>query len=338
MNYPASVNRDSRLVDRFAVVLVAVAAMLWGTDTLFRIPLLSHLSSDRLLQSTQVVFMEHLVLTISVLPVLWFARSEIMRLNAREWTAIVAIGVGASALATVLFTISFGFNHFIETLLLQKTQPLFAILLATLWLRERLPIQAYLLIPVAIVGAYLITIPDPMHPQNAWADFHVAAALLALGASALWGAGTVFGRYALARVSYWTLTSLRFATGFPALAIVLVSLGGFAAFQGYRASDIGLYVGLAWVPGLVAMLLYYRGLTSTPATMATLAELAFPITGVLLNLYLYPKQSALDGYQIAGIVILWAAILGLDYFNARKPARLERGAASLSGGRVPSAL
>ena len=316
----------SRFADRFAVVLVALGAMLWGTDALFRAPLLRHLSSDRLIQSTQLVLMEHVILVVCSLPLLWLARNQIRRLTGRQWAAIVAIGVGASGLATVLFTFSFGYGHFIETLLLQKTQPLIAILLASLWLRERLAPAAWALVPIALVGAYLIAIPDPLHPQNAWADFHIAAALFALGASALWGAATVFGRYALADVSFTALTGLRFTTALPALAVVLWLEGGFTAFTVYRTEDAPLYLGLALLPGLLAMLLYYRGLASTPASLATLAELAFPVTGVLVNLFLVTPRQSITAYQIAGIVILWAAIAVLDRINARRPAVLPIGA------------
>jgi drug/metabolite transporter (DMT)-like permease len=316
----------SRFADRFAVVFVALGAMLWGTDALFRAPLLRHLSSDRLIQSTQLVFAEHVILVVCSVPLLWLARHQIRRLTGRQWAAIVAIGVGASGLATVLFTLSFGYGHFIETLLLQKTQPLIAILLASLWLRERLAPAAWALVPVALVGAYLIAIPDPLHPQNAWADFHIAAALFALGASALWGAATVFGRYALADVSFTALTGLRFTTALPALAVVLWLEGGFVAFTGYRVEDAPLYLGLALLPGLFAMLLYYRGLASTPASMATLAELAFPVTGVLVNLFLVTPRQSITTYQVVGIVILWAAIAVLDRLNARRPAVLPIGA------------
>lgn len=319
----------SRFFDRFSVILVALAAMLWGTDSLFRIPLLHHLGKSPLLQSTQLVFMEHLILIICVAPIIWVNRREIASLRRAQWGAIIAIGVGASALATVLFTISFGFGHFIETLLLQKTQPIIAILLASLWLRERLLPAAYALIPVAIIGAYLIAVPDPLHPQNAWADFHIAAALFALGASALWGAATVFGRYTLADVSFTTVTALRFTTGFPALLIVLFLIAGVQGFQNYRATDIPLYLGVALLPGLLAMLLYYRGLASTPATIATLAELAFPITGVLVNLFLVTPRQTITGYQVVGIVVLWGALGILDWINARRPARLDRGARGL---------
>jgi drug/metabolite transporter (DMT)-like permease len=157
----------------------------------------------------------------------------------------------------------------------------------------------------------------------------VAAALLALGASALWGAATVFGRYALADVSFTTLTGLRFMTGFPALAIVLFLLGGTGAFTHYRGSDVPLYLAVALLPGMVAMLLYYRGLASTPASMATLAELAFPITGVVIGL-LYFHQTVTT-WQVVGIVVLWGSLAALDLLNARRPARLDAGARPLPG-------
>ncbi len=311
------------LLDRLAVVLVAVAAMLWGTDTLFRIPLLQHLSRDRLVQSTQLVFAEHLILVIVVLPILWLTRRAIRRLSRAEWRAIAVIGVGASALATILFTLSFGYGHFIETLLLQKTQPLIAILFANLWLRERLPPRTYLWAPVALLGAYLIAIPEPLHPERAWEDFHVAAALAAVGAAVLWGSGTVFGRYALAGVSFPTLAALRFTAGMPALAVALWLQGGSVAFTQYRLNDLPLYLGLALLPGLVAMLLYYRGLASAPASMATLAELAFPVTGVLVNLFLVTPRQSITAWQVAGIAGLWIAITALDFANAKRPARIE---------------
>src|SRR5438477_10524755 len=80
------------VIDRLAVLLVALAAMLWGTDALFRSPLLQHLGGDPLLQSTQLVTMEHIVLTIVCIPIIVPAWREIPALNAPQWRAIVANG------------------------------------------------------------------------------------------------------------------------------------------------------------------------------------------------------------------------------------------------------
>ena len=83
------------MIERLAVLLVALAAMLWATDALFRAPLLRHLGGTPLLQATQLVTMEHIVLTIACLPIIWAAWREIRGLRAAQWRAIVAIGVGA---------------------------------------------------------------------------------------------------------------------------------------------------------------------------------------------------------------------------------------------------
>ena len=314
------------MIDRLAVLLVALAAMLWGTDTLFRSPLLQHLPGDPILQATQIVTMEHIVLVIVCLPLLWLGWREIRSLTGPQWRAIILIGVGASALATILFTISFSYFHFIETLLLQKAQPLIAILLAHFWLGERIQRRAWVWVPVAIIGAYCIVIPNPLDPRAAWEDFHVSAGLFALAAAALWGAATVFGRYALAQVRFTTLTALRFTTALPALLVLMLLLGGPAAFASYRGGDVPLYLAIALIPGLFPMLLYYRGLASTPASLATLAELAFPITGILVNLYFVTPAQTVSSWQIVGIVVLTGSLIALDYTNAKRPARLLRGA------------
>lgn len=314
------------MIDRLAVLLVALAAMLWGTDTLFRAPLLQHLAGDPILQATQIVTMEHIVLTIVCLPIVWLARREIRSLTWPQWRAIILIGVGASALATILFTISFSYFHFIETLLLQKTQPLIAILLAHFWLGERISRRAWIWVPVAILGAYCIVIPNPLDPRAAWEDFHVSAGIFAIAAAALWGAATVFGRYALAQVRFTTLTALRFTTALPALVILMLILGGPGAFGSYRLSDAPLYVAIGLIPGLFPMLLYYRGLASTPASLATLAELAFPITGILVNLFFVTPPQTVSSWQLVGIVVLTGALIALDFTNAKRPAKLERGA------------
>ena len=63
---------------------------------------------------------------------------------------------------------------------------------------------------------------------------------------------------------------------------------------------------LALVPGLLAMLLYYRGLRTTPAPIATFAELAFPATALVVNYFWL--DATISGWQMAGFVVLWATI------------------------------
>ena len=66
---------------------------------------------------------------------------------------------------------------------------------------------------------------------------------------------------------------------------------------------------LALIPGLAALLIYYRGLRQTPASRAAVAELSFPATAALLNWTLL--GASVSPAQIAGFALLWAAIVGM---------------------------
>jgi DME family drug/metabolite transporter len=154
--------------------LVAIAAAMWGLDGLLRKPLATTLHP-----STVVV---------------------------------AAIGIGASATGTALFTEAFKLasatGDFVTPLVLQKLQPLFAVALAVLILRERLrPGFALYAVP-ALAGAWLLTFALQIAV--------VKVALFAVGAAVLWASGTVLGRLVSGAVSARDLTALRFVWGWLA--------------------------------------------------------------------------------------------------------------------------
>src|SRR5690606_18348975 len=114
--------------------MVALAASLWGTSALMREPL----TRDFGVPSATVVFAEHLVLVLILSPWLAGALRALRAASVRTIVAIVIIGAGSSALATTLFTAAFAIGDPITPQALQKLQPLIAMLLAVVILRERI--------------------------------------------------------------------------------------------------------------------------------------------------------------------------------------------------------
>jgi drug/metabolite transporter (DMT)-like permease len=286
----------------WALVWVAAGASLWGTDTLFRRPLTASLSSP------QIVLCEHLILTAILLPVLWRARAEWRALRPIEWAAVLGIAWGGSALGTVFFTEAIKAGNPTVAVFLQKLQPLFAALLAAALLGESLGPRFWGSLVVALAGAYLVSFGDrpvfaALTPQR------VSAALFAIGAAALWGASTVLGRFALQKVSFVTLTALRIVCAMPLLAI-LASLGPVRPLANLDARQVTSLLLMALVPGLAALLVYYRGLRATRASLAALAELSFPATAALLNWAFLDARLA--PLQIAGFALVWGVIFYLD--------------------------
>jgi drug/metabolite transporter (DMT)-like permease len=283
-------------------LLVALAAMLWGTDGIWRTELIAAMPSS------SIVLWEHVLLTAATGWLLWRDRAALARLDGGDWTAAIVIAVGASALATVLFTAAFQFASPTTVLLLQKTQPLVAISLAAVMLREPLPERFWPMLPVALLGTYFITFGTDS-PLQGFGDGSAAlvGALMALGASALWGAGTVLGRRLLQKLEFPTLTAVRFTLALPAL-VVWALFGGFAT---PGAAQVPPLIATALLSGLLGLLLYYRGLRDTPAAVATLCELCFPITAVLLNVIVLGV--GVGPAQIAGIALLWGALAGMRH-------------------------
>jgi drug/metabolite transporter (DMT)-like permease len=94
------------------------------------------------------------------------------------------------------------------------------------------------------------------------------------------------------------VATLRFAFGLPASAVALLVLGTPAFASGHDTLWIAL---LAFVTGFLALGLYYYGLRSIPAVAATLAELAFPVSAILVGYFKFGQ--ALSGWQWVGVVL-----------------------------------
>jgi drug/metabolite transporter (DMT)-like permease len=286
---------------------VAAGAALWGTDALFRRGLALELPAPTL------VLLEHAVLVLLTAPVLWHKRHELRRMNRGDWISAAVIGGGSSTLATVLFTSAFRYGDPTTPLLLQKIQPLVAVVAARLILGERVLPRFGWFLAGGLAGAYLIAFPNP-------ASVSIAAltpALLAAGAAALWGLGTVLGRRLSSPLSFQTLTALRFGIGLPAAAIIVGVAGDAGTVFAVTMEEIGGVIALALVPGLAALMFYYRGLNSTPASAATLAELAFPLTAAGLNFVVFGTR--LSSTQTVGAVLLAGTITVMGLMGARDP-------------------
>jgi drug/metabolite transporter (DMT)-like permease len=315
---------DRRLAGGFAgtgVVLVALGAAVWGTDTVLRAPLSAAFAPVLL------VLGEHLVLALYAVPAVALGWREFRRLDLPRWGALIVVGWGGSAVATILFTTGLfaafeaGEGSVNTVLLLQQTQPLFAITAAAVVLGERLTVVYAPIFVVAALGAYLLAFGDLMgEPGGLLAPFtqvgrtRLEFALAALGAAALWGTSTAMGRYLGSRLSFPTLTGARFLVALPLLLVwaaisVPDAAGGFVGGLAEPQVARNLVL-LALFPGLLGLLLYYGGLRSTPASYATLAELAYPATGVALNWLLLGQP--LTVAQGIGVVLVVGAIAAMN--------------------------
>ena len=293
----------------YSPLLIALAAMLWGSDLLLRPNALSTGWSPAWL-----VLGEHLLLSLLFVPVLWRERQTLSVLTRAQWGALLFVAWGGSALATWLYTKAFtlDFSQALTVVLLQKTQPIVAILLAGLVLKERRQPLFWAWSIAAFAGAYLLI---GFKSLPSLGDIHAEQALLALGASALWGAATVAGRSLTASLSPGGLAGARFALAVPVLLLLTLVPNGAASASTHSAHFAVLFLFLiVLLPDLLGMVLYYAGLRGTSASAATLAELCYPLTA--LGIGIFVQHTPVTPSQGIGLALLLLAIVGLS----RKPS------------------
>ena len=325
----------SRFVDTGSVILVGIAAAMWAFDAYFRPGLTKQLSSG------QIVLVEDALISLFLIPIVVVKAGELRRLSGRRWLALAAIAIGPQAIATVLFTKAIGFSFanpaapnfdvLHEVYLLYLLQPVFGVAFARVFLGERRRPAFWPLAAVALAGVYLIVFAD--NPAAPWQIRRpeLAAGALVLGAVIMWAAGTVLGRYALEDVSFPTTTSMRFILAIPVLlVIVLIDRGG-AAFNGYSLTQLPSFLGIVFIPGLLAMLLYYLALARTPASLATIAELGYPLALFLIFSLPAPvgQGAPLRPVEVLGAVLLVIGVVTLNFMKARDvvevpPERMAR--------------
>ncbi len=261
--------------------LVFLAAVLWATDAPFRVHLTESLSSNF------IVFAEHFVDILIAIPILIWSWADLKKLSAKEWAAILVIAIGGSALASVAFTQAFHYVNPSVAILLQKVQPLIAIVLAGVFLGERMHRSFWIWAIVALAGAYLVSFPNLVPQLYAGEAFNpnTIGVLLALTAALLWGASTVLGKFVLRTAAFQTLTALRFLIAFVFLGFLNAAQGTFPVWSSVTMTDWLFIAIIALASGVFSLFLYYYGLQFTKASIATIAELGFPLAAVVVNAY-----------------------------------------------------
>jgi drug/metabolite transporter (DMT)-like permease len=293
---------SARLAAVPGVVLVALAAAMWGTDPIIRKPMSTSTSA------TTIVFGEHVVLVLLTLPLLLPALRAVFRAGWRDVVCVIVIGAGASAVATILFTEALFHGDFVTPVVIQKIQPLVAVAGAAVLLGERArPRFAWFILP-ALIGFWLVNQPHPLEPTAKG----LVPIVEATAAAVMWALGTVLGRYVSRDLEFQHIVALRFFFGLVASAIALPVMGAKAYAGGH---DSLLIAYLAVVTGLLSLSLYYYGLKRTPAMLSSIAELTYPAIAVIAGIYAY--NSHLNWSQWLGVCVIIGTVTLLPFQRRR---------------------
>jgi drug/metabolite transporter (DMT)-like permease len=279
-------------------ILIIIAAFLWAFDGIIRRYLYT-------LPPITIIFFEHIIGLIILFPFV-IGRLKKEKIKKREMWLLVLVAFLSGLLGTLWFTTALLKVHYISfsvVFLLQKLQPIFAITTASLFLKEKFNRKYTRWAVLAIIAAYFVTFKDGFVSLST-GEGTVIAALYALGAAFAWGSSTTFSKMILSKVSYNVITFYRFLFTSIMAFLAVVIFGYASSFHAPTLSQFGLFALIAVSTGMVALLIYYKGLAKVPVHVSTILELTFPFIAIFIDMTMYHTKLSLSQWIAAVLLSL----------------------------------
>jgi len=303
--------------DRLAPFFVILAASLWAVDGIVLRPALYNLPV------TLVVFVESLIVALLLTPIMAKHLGKLKSLTYRDWLAFFGVALFGGAMGTMAITKALFYVNYVNlsiVILIQKLQPVFALILAGILLKEKLNKKFFLWAGFAIIGAYFMTFGLNL-PELKTGDKTVLAAIFALIAAISFSSSTVLSKRALRNVGFELGTYLRFSISTIIMLIIVLTSGTITEISEISSHQLFIFLLIAFTTGGTAIFLYYYGLKRITASVATICELAFPLTAVILEYFL--RGNIMGPVQWIGAFLLLFSILRVTKLPSLIPKAKE---------------
>jgi drug/metabolite transporter (DMT)-like permease len=277
---------------------IMLAALFWSLDGVFIRP------KFYILPASLVVFLEHLLGFIVLSPFLFVHWYKIKNLSKKSWLAILWVCVFGGLLGTLMITKAFfaamgGETNFSTVIILQKLQPIFALIMARLILKEKLSSRFYFWAMIGIVSAYFLAFNHINIFEVEWMH---NAAFFALIAAFAFGSSTVFGKRIVNHLDFKVTATLRFGITSVLSLLVIIFSGNIFKINAVTNIQWLYLVIIVFTSGALSMFIYYFGLKRISASTATICELFWPFSAVILDYIL--NKNVLNNIQIISALAL----------------------------------
>jgi len=284
-------------------IAISISAIMWGFDGVVLTPRLFNLEVG------YVVFMLHFI-PFLLMNVFLFRQYKNLKTFVRQdyigfsLVALFGGALGTMAIVKALFLIDF--QQLSVVVLLQKLQPIFAIILAAILLKERIKKNFIIWASLAIVASYFLTFGFSL-PKFDGNEQTIYAALFALLAAFSFGSSTVFSKKVLINHNFITATFFRYGFTSLFMLIYVVIFGQYLEVMETTPTNWLYFIIIGVTTGSGAIFIYYYGLRRVKAIVATISELLFPISAIFFD-YLV-NDSILSPVQMVSAAIMVFAII-----------------------------
>ncbi|HEX5691312.1 MAG TPA: EamA family transporter, partial [Roseiflexaceae bacterium] len=306
-------NLTARANSRRGLVLILLAAILWGTVGVATQGLY-HLTDTNALS---IGFFRLAIATPALAAACWATLGRrAFKIAPRDLVFMLLIGAATAGYQVCYFAAIARVGVAVAVLITLCTAPVIVALASAVLLRERLSATTLLALACALGGAALLVLSTT--GIGGERRDTLAGVLLALLSALGYALIAMFSRTVAGR--YHPLQPI--TVGFGAGALMLLPFALAAGLVSvYPVAGWLLLLHLGLLPTALAYGLFLAGLRHTTATVASVVTLIEPLTSTLLAWLLFGER--LGWLGLVGAALLFGAI-ALLYWGASQPARADR--------------
>ncbi|WP_156299468.1 DMT family transporter [Streptobacillus canis] len=295
-------------------ILIVIGAMMWGIDGVLLTP---RYFQYGLYNVVLIVFIAHLI------PFIYMSITKpkdikaVKKIKSSDFLYFILIALFGGTIGTLSIVKALQlseFNPYSLVILIQKSQPIFAILSAYILLKEKITHKFKAVFVISLLSLYFLTFglnsPFSIEIKS------IYPAIYSLIAAISFGLSTTFSRKVAMKYSASLSTYVRFMlTTVITLCILLFNMTQTKQDLLYFIStkEVLILALVISIWGMIATKLYYRGLQNTKAIYSTVSELAFPLTSVFIDMFIL--GNVLEPVRIIAGLILLISIVYLNVKN-----------------------
>ena len=279
------------------MLMIVTAGAVWGTIGLF----VRNLSAAGL-QSMEIAAIRCTVTCVVMLALLAIVNPKLLKVRLRDVWCFLGTGICSIVLFTWCYFTCMTLSSLSVAAVLLYTAPIFVMLMAAVFFRERITRVKVIALVCAFAGCVLVS--------GVGGNVTPLAVITGLGAGFGYALYSIFGTFALRR--YATLTVIAYTFLIASIGCVLLcDLGAIGAYvQAAPLPNIAYMILFGVVSCVIPYLLYTKGLEKVEAGKASILASVEPVVATLVGVIVF--REALTVSNACGVLLVLTAIVLLN--------------------------
>ena len=292
-------NKNTQKNNALGDILIIIAGLFWGSMGIF----VRHLNSLGF-SSIQVACLRLVTAGILFALILLIKDPKGFKIRARDIPLFLALGIVSILFFTCCYFTAIRIMTMSTAAILLYTSPIWVMILAIIFLKEKITVQKIIALVLAFAGCVLVS--------GFGGKVTVIGILVGLGSGLGYGLYSIFGTFALKKYTPFTVTCYTFLIAGAGSIVVSnpADLTEKITAVDNKLSLLGFVLLTSVVTAVIPFLLYTLGLNRTTAGKAAVLATVEPAAATLFGFFI--MKETIGPVAICGIVLVFAAIVVLS--------------------------